>query len=120
MGIYAAMVPVKLPGLNDYIRACRGNKYRANALKNNVERTIAFYLRPLPVFKGPVRIRFTWYEKDRRRDLDNVAFGKKFILDALVKDGHLPDDNRRYVVAFSDDFKMADACGVFVEITEIK
>jgi len=51
-----------------------------------------------------VFVTFAWHEPNRRRDADNVAFAKKFILDALVGLGVLPDDSRKYVTGFADEF----------------
>lgn len=56
-------------------------------------------LRPV---KGRVRIEFTWYEPNKRRDPDNVVFAKKFILDGLVRAGILENDGWRIVTEFSD------------------
>lgn len=52
----------------------------------------------------PVTIRFRWIEKNSRRDMDNIAFAKKFILDALVKKGVLQDDGWKWVRGFKDEF----------------
>lgn len=101
---YKFTVDAKLPGCNEYIRACRGNKYSAAQMKRTVEMVVGNRARDLPQITGPVRIYFTWREGDRRRDLDNVAFAKKFILDGLVKAGVLPDDNRRHMLGFIDNF----------------
>lgn len=54
----------------------------------------------------PVTIRFRWIEKNSRRDMDNIAFAKKFILDALVKKGVLPDDGWKWVKGFRDEFEI--------------
>lgn len=54
--------------------------------------------------KQPVKIAFRWYEKNSRRDMDNIAFAKKFILDALVKKGVLQDDGWKWVKGFTDEF----------------
>lgn len=110
-------IKLKLPSLNEYTRACRGNAYAAGAMKKNIETAISFFLRPLPRFTNPVVIHFIWREKDRRRDLDNVAFGKKFILDAMVKCGILPNDSQKYVKGFRDDFEEGET-GVRVEVEE--
>ena len=59
----------------------------------------------MPKYKKPIKIHFTWVEGNKRRDLDNCAFAKKFILDAMVKYGKLKDDNRNYVYAFTDSFE---------------
>lgn len=111
---------LKLPSLNEYIRACRSHPLAGARMKKDCEEAIGWFIRGLPRFQGPVRIRFTWLERDARRDLDNVAFGKKFILDALVKLGKLKDDNRRCVVGFSDEFRLADRYGVIIEIEEVR
>ena len=47
-------------------------------------------------------VMFDWYEKDRRRDLDNIYSGKKFILDALVKCGVLQNDTQKWVIGLVD------------------
>lgn len=98
-----------LPGLNEYIGAERSNRYAASAMKKQVQHTIALVCRaqhPKAHFKNPVRMHYTWYEKDLRRDCDNIAFAKKFIQDAFVKAGILIDDSRRYVKGFTDDFEV--------------
>lgn len=116
---YCFTIPYKLPGLNEYIRACRGNRYEGAKMKRDVERLIAVYARRLPEITGPVRVSFTWKEGDRRRDLDNVAFAKKFILDGLVKSGKLQDDNRRHVLGLIDNFTYTPKhWGVEVVLTE--
>ena len=112
-------IPVKLPSLNDYIRSCRGNVYAANNQKRHIEQTIGYYIRTLPRFENPVAIDFTWIEENRRRDLDNIAFAKKFILDALGKHGKLKDDNRKCVTAFTDSFVYAKEAGVMLRIREV-
>lgn len=113
-------IPVKLPSLNDYIRSCRGNVYAANNEKRHIEQMIGIYVKPLPRFENPVAIDFTWIEENRRRDLDNIAFAKKFILDALVKSGKLKDDNRKHVTAFTDSFRYEKQAGVIVTIREVE
>lgn len=113
-------IPVKLPSLNDYIRSCRGNVYAANNEKRHIEQMIGIYVKPLPRFESPVAIDFTWIEENRRRDLDNIAFAKKFVLDALVKCGKLKDDNRKHVTAFTDSFRYEKQAGVIVTIREVE
>lgn len=51
----------------------------------------------------PEEVSEQWHA-NRRRDLDNVCFGKKFVCDGLVKAGVLIDDKPRYVVGFVDEF----------------
>ena len=49
-----------------------------------------------PVSRYPVRILFRWYSKDSRKDIDNVAFAKTFILNGLVLAGVLTEDSRKH------------------------
>ena len=98
-------IPEKLPSCNEYIEACRTNKYLAAKMKREIEQLIGYYILTLPRFEKPVKIHFHWIEGTKKRDLDNIAFSKKFILDALVKYHKLQDDNRKEVYAFTDTFE---------------
>lgn len=109
-------IPVKLPGLNDYTKANRRNRYAGAAMKQDAENMCIPFLMRLPRFDRPVHIHFIWTEKNARRDYDNIAFAKKFVLDALVKAGKLADDNRRHVVGFQDSFEIGDDYSVTLEI----
>ena len=113
-----AIIPMKLPSLNDYIRECRANKYSGARMKKQVENDIALFLRTLPRFTKPIIIHFHWVEKNKRRDYDNIAFAKKFILDTLVKIGKLKDDNRNCVTAFTDTFSYGDNWRVILRVEE--
>lgn len=112
-------IPMKLPSLNDYVNVCRENRYKAAKFKRELEDTISLFLRRLPVL-SKVIIHFHWIEENKRRDYDNVCFAKKFVLDALVKTGKLKDDNRRFVVGFTDSFSYGDKAKVILRIEEIK
>lgn len=105
------IIESQLTTLNDYIRAERGNRYAAAKVKKQESDKLIWgfkYLikkwpHPLP-FSGPVRIEINWYRKDRRTDPDNVAFAKKFVLDALVESGILENDSWKFIQSFSDFF----------------
>ena len=73
-------IPYKFPSLNDYVNACRSNHYAGGGMKKKVQKDIAPYIKTLPYCEKPVRIDFLWVEKTKRRDYDNIAFAKKFIL----------------------------------------
>ena len=55
---------------------------------------------PKSVFK------FTWYRKNRRTDPDNIAFAKKFILDAMQEVGIIENDGWSQIAGFIDDYKV--------------
>lgn len=97
----------QLPNLNNYTNACRSNRIAGARMKRESERIITAYIQQQlqgVAFKGAVRLSFRWYEPDRRRDLDNICFAKKFILDALVSNGIIETDSWRGVVGFTDEF----------------
>jgi Holliday junction resolvase RusA-like endonuclease len=117
--IYRLEIPYKFPSLNEYIRECRANRYSGAKMKREIELDISWFFARLPRFDEPVKIHFHWVEDSKRRDLDNIAFGKKFILDALVKSGKLKDDNRRCVTAFTDTFSYGKTAKVILTIEEV-
>ena len=98
----------RLDGLNEYTKACRSNCYAGDSMKKKNERivknSIFEQLRGVK-FNNKVSISYTWYEKDKRRDLDNIAFAKKFIQDALVEMGVLEGDGWKYIACYTDEFK---------------
>lgn len=112
------VIDLKLPSLNDYIRICRGNKFAAAKYKKELEEKIGLFILKMPKFTKPIKINFTWIEGTKRRDYDNICFAKKFILDSMVKYNKLPDDNRKYVYAFTDSFKYGNETKVILEIEE--
>lgn len=119
MSKYIVEIPLKLPSCNNYINACRVNRYAGAKMKADIEDQIGIYLQKLPHFEKPVKIRFCWIEENKKRDLDGIAFGKKFILDSMVKVGVLTDDNRKCVVAFTDTFEYSTQAKVILEIEEV-
>lgn len=111
----------RLPGLNDYTKACRTNpQVGARMKKKAEEKAIGCINQQLKntrtTFSVPVEIEFLWIEKDRRRDPDNISgFGRKVIMDALVKAGILADDSGKYVKGFKDSF-LVDAVNPRIEV----
>lgn len=112
-------IGIKLPSLNEYINACRKNRYAGAEMKKRIESDIAYFIAKLPRFENPIKIHFHWIEGNKRRDLDNIAFGKKFILDTLVKAGKLKDDNRKCVTGFIDTFEYGKETKVILYIDEV-
>ena len=97
----------RLTGLNEYTLARNSSRYRGNNLKQQNEALIMGYIMEQLQgisFKGKVHIAYKWYEESRRRDLDNIAFAKKFIQDALVKSGVLAGDGWKHIAGFTDEF----------------
>lgn len=114
----------KLPSLNDVIEANRTNRFMGAKFKREIEEAIGWSIRSaltrktLYKPKKAVIVRFTWTEPNRRRDCDNIASAKKFILDALVKMRVLENDTQKYVVGFYDIFEIGKDYSVRVELIE--
>lgn len=119
---YSFIIHKRLMGLNEYTRENRTNKYIGNRVKQYEQDYILWEIKSqlgnLKIEK-PVIGHFTWIEENKRRDLDNISFAKKFILDALVTAGVLKDDNRKIVTNFTDNFKYEKESKVIVELEEI-
>lgn len=114
-------IPIKFPSLNEYIKAINLNKFAGNKVKQDIQNEIGWYIKKLPKYSKPVKIIFTWYEKDQKRDLDNICFAKKFILDSMVNCGVLENDTRKYVTGFVDKFPSdRGEYKVEIEIVEVK
>ena len=114
----------RLDNLNDYIAACRANQYKGAHLKaKNEQKVQAEIYEQFGRLRitNPVRMTYRWYEKDRRRDLDNISsFGRKIIQDALVDTRVLKNDGWNEITGFSDEF-FVDAHNprIEVEIEEV-
>lgn len=120
MEVHRLEIPLRLPSCNEYINACRKNKYVGAKMKRSVEEDMGWYLKRLPKFKNPIEIHFEWIDKRWRVDPDNACFAKKFILDAMVKVGVLPDDNAKWVRGFTDTFGYGSETKVILIIREVE
>ena len=121
---YKLVIPDSLPGLNQYQYACRSHFSKGAEMKKNAIMIVSAYI--YQQLKGieinnKVRIDYIWYEKNKKRDLDNISsFGRKVIQDALVDNGTLKNDGWENVVGFSDTFYIdKDNPRIEVIITEI-
>jgi len=110
-----------LPGLNEYIAAINAHRFKGNKMKQDSQDVIGWAIAQHHIKKVvSVYIVFNWYEKNKKRDLDNISgYGHKIILDSLVKMGVLPNDGWGNVLGFEDHFFVdKDRPGVEVIIKE--
>lgn len=100
----------RLAGLNEYTASCRtvkGKYFKGNSVKHREQERVCEAIRAQIkgiTFDNPVHVDFRWYEENKKRDMDNIAFAKKFIFDALVEEGVIQTDSWRGVVGFKDYF----------------
>lgn len=115
-------IHAKLPSLNEVINRDRANKFAGAVCKRDTEKIVSRYIEKalktgeLKPVSEPCTVRIDWYEKTRRRDVDNIQSGAKFILDALVNNGILPDDGRKYVTQIYHEVHDSDENKVSVTI----
>lgn len=110
-----------LPGLNDIIDAAKGTLgrgYNYSRMKARWTNAVALQVRAARIPPMPsARFLFTWVEKNRRRNKDNIAGGgRKFVLDGLVTARVLSNDGWTEVVSWSDRF-IVDPRRPGVEVT---
>ena len=119
----------KMPSLNEVIDVSRRNKFAGNRLKQDIQQDIELQiyqqirendlqkLLPLPYMAD---FRFTYYEKNQKRDKDNIASCKKFLFDALVKRGVINNDGWKWVGRFEEDFLLGEDYMVVIDIEKSK
>lgn len=108
----------RLDGLNEYTKANRSNRYAGGKMKTKNETIVRLAIAAAncsAVKSYPCRVVFDWHDNGRR-DIDNVAFSKKFILDALQKMEVIENDDRKHIASLQDNFYI-DKEKEFCEVT---
>ena len=118
---HSFVIEGKLPSLNEVINENRSNRYAGAKLKKEIESLIGWAIKKakLPHVEKPCVIEIDWHEATKRRDVDNIQSSQKFILDAMVKNGILKNDSRRYVKQIYHEVIDDDTNFVVVRIEEI-
>ena len=102
----------QLPSLNEYIKAERSTRYAASTMKHQYQNMIVIGIRraKMKPMQTPVLLTYRFYERAMKRDKDNIAsIAHKFIQDALVVSGIIPDDGWKHIgypqgIAYVDEF----------------
>lgn len=101
---------------NEYIKAERGSKYHANAIKQAEKNYIVFTVKQKYKGKYPVTLTIRPHFQNKRRDLDN--FRLKGLIDGLVAAGVIVNDNLNYINKINIEAVFSDIEGVEIEINE--
>ena len=120
---YKFTIPGRLPGLNEYTAANRTDPYKGGKMKKDNEEVVIWsvrqQLRGLHINK-PVTIKYTFYEQNKRRDLDNISsFALKVIQDSLVKTNVLKNDGWNEILGFTTQFYL-DKNNPRIEVTIVE
>lgn len=108
---YKVVIEGKFPSMNEFIDANRRSKgkwNKGNQMKQQSQDEISWQLlqqlKKVHIDK-PVRLFYTFYEPNKKRDLDNISgYFHKVFQDALVHCGIIHNDSWHYIVGFSDEF----------------
>ncbi len=123
--VHNFVINAKLPSLNDYVAACRANKYKGASFKKDVEEVICWAIRQaqakgtLKPINKPCELVIEYYQKDRRIDVDNKQSANKYILDAMQKAGIIPRDSQKYIRQVYSKIYDSDKDAVRVIICEL-
>ena len=112
-------IPYDVPNWNKYIDLERGNKYKANRLKQEEKRIIQLIARGKR-YTGeyPVEIIVRPHFSALRQDLDNFRY--KGLLDGLVSAGVLKNDNLKHIQRITLEPIFDNKVGVEIEIKELE
>ena len=97
----------RLDGVNELISANRKNPYVGAKEKRKQQNICIHAIRASkirPVLSYPVSICIKWFERNGRRDPDNIAGAKKFIMDALQETKTIKNDGFKEIKSFGDLF----------------
>ena len=109
----------RLPGINDYTAAQRRNKYGGAKMKKAAQKHVEaeIWAARLRTVDSRARLVYTFYEPNRRRDMDNISgFAHKVIQDALVNCRILSGDGWKNITGMTDVFKI-DSDNPRIEVT---
>ncbi len=93
------------PTGNQIIRKSRNNRYAAGKNKKDWEQWLSGLIVGKQKFPGEIYLEYHWHlDRFNQRDPDNVAFGCKYIHDALVVCEIFVDDSLKYIKAYNHHF----------------
>ena len=97
-----------MPALNEIIASSKSHFGAYSTMKKKHTNNLNWFInRDIDCdvcIDNPANITIAWFAKNKRKDPDNIAAGKKFILDALVQSGIMKNDTWGYVNSLSDRF----------------
>jgi hypothetical protein len=121
--VKAFFIPGPLPGLNEMIdqaKGCGGRGARYARIKDQWTQTCALHALAAGLKHiDCARFRFRWVERTRQRNPDNIACGKKYIIDGLVTAKVLDNDGWSQVLSWVDSFEVGERPGVWVTVETV-
>lgn len=99
-------IPQRLDGLNETTKANRTHWTKGAKHKKEQEEIVMWAIKEsnLHPIAGAFRMEIHYSEPNDKRDPDNIASAKKFILDALQKTEIIKNDNQKFVKGWSESW----------------
>lgn len=102
-------IPGRLSGLNEHDTKSRSHAQAGGRHKKEQQSLVEYSIMAagaprVPASWYPLRVTFRWYEANRMRDPDNIAFAKKYILDAMQTMRTIEGDGWRHIAQLEDEF----------------
>lgn len=102
------VIPLPLTSMNVYSDAQRTHWTKGHKVKKNNTYICMMHVRKAmsegTVFKTPCKLKFTWVVPNKKKDADNIASAKKFVLDGMQEAGLIKNDNLNHITGFEDIF----------------
>lgn len=97
---FTFVIPGRLPSFNEYIHACNRAWFIGEGFKKKQLRIIGgcIVAAKVPEFTRPVTATFRWFERDKRRDRDNIRSAEKYVMDALKRSRRIKNDTQKWVL----------------------
>jgi hypothetical protein len=99
-------IPGELPNLNDVINKSKIHWAAYSKIKKDATMLVRYAANKLPVYKNKIFLDITYYVRNKRKDMDNIAFAKKFILDGLVEAKKIKNDGWGEIAGWKENFKV--------------
>lgn len=118
------IIPLPLASMNEYSNAQRAHKAKGARMKKTNTHFCKMYvlkaMREGFELSTPCKLKFTWIVPNKRKDADNIASAKKFILDGMQDAKLIENDNLNHITGFVDEFIVDKTALSVVEITELE
>ena len=121
------IIKTRLPALNEHIANAKKTAYvnrgKIRYRKDNMKSEFTAICRQAAKAQSGglkfnnIFLSFMWFESNKRRDPDNLIFGKKYILDGFVDAGLIPNDGWKNIEGFGGESWTVDKNNPRVEVS---
>lgn len=98
------VIKSKLPTLNEIIAIAKRNPFAYAKMKKDYTNLVRYSSLKLKPIKTPAKFIIKYFLKNKRKDPDNIAVGKKFIFDGLIKAGKIKNDGWQEIAGWEEYF----------------